>query len=231
MKYPNITSATFISRTNRFIARVLHNGEELLVHVKNTGRCKELFCPGVKVYLTHSDNPTRKTAYDLVAVEKERAGQPPLLINIDSGMPNEAVAEWLPHSGLFSDKARITREHTVGASRFDFYIEDGDRRCYIEVKGATLEECGVVLFPDAPTLRGVKHLNELSHLVSLGHDAYVIFVVAMSGAEYFTPNDITHPEFGEALRRSAISGVKPLAYECIVTPDSLEIAREIKIKL
>ena len=231
MRYPNIKEAVFASRPNRFVAKVMIDGEIHTVHVKNTGRCKELLWDGRTVYLTRTNNVHRKTEYDLVSVLKDREGLPPLIINIDSTAPNDAVAEWLEGSGLFSENCRIKREHTVGRSRFDFYVEDGDRRALIEVKGVTLESEGIVMFPDAPTERGVKHLRELSELVAKGYEAYVIFVIALNDAKYFTPNYKTHREFGESLRYAIGKGVKALAYKCLVKSDSIEIADGVEIKL
>ncbi|MBO5755298.1 MAG: DNA/RNA nuclease SfsA, partial [Clostridia bacterium] len=169
MKYEQVEKAVFLSRPNRFIAKVSLHGKEETVHVKNTGRCKELLTNGSVVYLKKSDNPARKTAYDLVAVEKKRDGDT-LLINMDSALPNAVAAEWLPTSGLFSPMASIKREVTFGKSRFDLYIEDGERHAFIEVKGVTLEKDGVAYFPDAPTERGVKHLYELAEAVKQGYE-------------------------------------------------------------
>ena len=160
MKYKNIVEGVFVSRPNRFIANVVVDGVEQIVHVKNTGRCRELLVEGAKVYLSVSDNLARKTKYDLVAVEKVTS-RGVLLINMDSQIPNGVVSEWLPQSGMFSDNAVYRREYTYGKSRFDIYVEDGCRKAFVEVKGVTLENDGIVSFPDAPTERGVKHLNEL----------------------------------------------------------------------
>ena len=223
MIYKKVIEARFICRPNRFIAQVLIDGERQTVHVKNTGRCKELLVEGCRVWLSVSDNPQRKTKYDLIAVEKHREGQPPLLINMDSQIPNDVVAEWLPRSELFSSEARATREVTYGSSRFDIYVEDGDRRAFVEVKGVTLESYGEARFPDAPTERGVKHLKELTGCVSDGYEAYVVFVVQMKGMKEMRPNDTTHKAFGDALREAARSGVKIIAVDCIVTQDSIEV--------
>ncbi len=231
MKYPNILEAKFVSRPNRFLAKVNIDNELHTVHVKNTGRCKELLIEGARVFLTRSDRKSRKTAYDLVAVEKKREGLPPLCINIDSSAPNEVVAEWLADSKIFSKNCAIKREHTIGKSRYDFYVEDGERRCLVEVKGVTLEENGVVMFPDAPTERGVKHLRELAKLTECGYEAYVIFVIALSGAKYFVSNDKTHSDFGESLKYAIEKGVKALAYECEVKSDSMIITSSVPIKL
>ena len=179
--------------------------------------------PGCRVYLAVADNPARKTGYDLIGVEKQRDGKAPLCINMDSQAPNEAVAEWLPHSGLFSAAATVRREVTWGGSRFDFYVEDGERRVFIEVKGVTLEEDGVARFPDAPTERGVKHLQELTQSVAQGYESYVLFVVQMKEVTEVRPNDSTHPAFGEALRQAAAAGVAVRAVDCVVTKDTMRI--------
>lgn len=218
MKYKNAVQARFLSRPNRFIAKVLLGGKEETVHVKNTGRCKELLTKNAIVYLDKSDNPTRKTAYDLVAVEKKRE-EDTLLINMDSSLPNAVAAEWLPVSGLFSPTALIKREVSFGRSRFDLYAEEGERRAFIEVKGVTLEKDGIAFFPDAPTERGVKHLEELSLAVKQGYEGYLLFVVQMKGVREVRPNDETHPAFGTALRHAAAAGVKILAVDCLVSPD------------
>ena len=231
MTYTQVVTGRFVSQPNRFIARVEINGTVETVHVKNTGRCKELLVTGCAVYLAVADNPTRKTAYDLVGVEKERPGKLPLCINMDSQAPNEAVAEWLPHSGLFSPEAVIRREVTWGDSRFDFYIEDGERRAFIEVKGVTLERDGVALFPDAPTERGVKHLRELTAAVVAGYEAYVLFVVQMKDITAMRPNDETHPAFGEALRQAADNGVTVLAIDCRVTPQEMKLDAPVRVEL
>lgn len=231
MKYSKIKKATFIERPNRFIAKVTVDGTEETVHVKNTGRCKELLIPGCTVYLAESDNPERKTKYDLVAVEKCRADKAPLLINMDSQMPNDAVAEWLSESRLFSECAVIRREVTHGGSRFDFYVEDGDVKAFLEVKGVTLEADGAAMFPDAPTERGVKHIKELISCAAAGYSAYVVFVVQMKGVREFRPNDATHKAFGEALREAASAGVKIIAMDCVVTPESMVIDSEVAVML
>lgn len=223
MKYPNITRAVFRDRPNRFIAHVtMEDGALETVHVKNTGRCKELLIFGGTVFLTHSDNPSRKTHYDLVAVEKQRIGLPALLINMDSQIANDAAEEWLKKGTLFSQHARITREVTYGTSRFDFYVEDGCRKAFLEVKGVTLESDGIARFPDAPTKRGVKHLHELAECVSEGYEAYLLFIIQMKGVRKMFPNDVTDPNFAEAFRSAVDAGVQVLALDCQVTPDSIE---------
>lgn len=218
MNYPAIRPARFLSRPNRFVAFVELDGAVHKVHVKNTGRCRELLVPGATVYLARGDNPDRKTAYDLVAVEKG-----PLLVNMDSQAPNRVFAQWA-RAGRFRPGLTLLRPETVwGHSRFDFYWEsDTGRRGFAEVKGVTLEENGHARFPDAPTLRGVKHLEELTLCRQAGFEATVCFVVQMEGMTDVAPNDATHPAFGEALRRAAAAGVEVLALGCRVTPHSLE---------
>ena len=231
MKYRNIIEGTFLQRPNRFIAHVEIEGRDEVVHVKNTGRCKELLVPGCRVYLSVSDNPARKTKYDLVAVEKKREDGSFVLINMDSQIVNDVAGEWLPVSGLFSPSAVIRREVTYGNSRFDFYIEDGDRKAFLEVKGCTLEKDGIAMFPDAPTTRGVKHIEELMDCRKDGFDAYILFVIAMKGVTRFCPNDITHKAFGDALRRAEKADVKILAMDCVVDADSIIIDESIPIFL
>ena len=230
MKYKNIKAAEFISRPNRFIAKVRIDGNEETVHVKNTGRCRELLTEGCTVYLEESDNPNRKTRYDLVAVEKLRNGKPPLLVNMDSQIPNAAAEEWLRKGELFSKQAVIRREFTYGESRFDFRIEDGGKVSFLEVKGVTLENDGTASFPDAPTERGVKHIHELIRAHKEGFGAYILFVVQMKEIRELRPNDATHRAFGDALRLAEREGVKILAYDCIVTPDSMTIDKPIPIR-
>ena len=231
MNYQRITKGTFLRRPNRFIAHVEIEGREEVVHVKNTGRCRELLVPGCRVYLSVSDNPARKTKYDLVAVEKMLADGAALLINMDSQIVNDVAGEWLPKSGLFSDQAVIRREVTYGKSRFDFYIEDGDRRAFLEVKGCTLEQDGHALFPDAPTERGVKHIGELIECQETGYEAYILFVIVMKGVTTFSPNDAMHRAFGEALRRAEAAGVRILAMDCRVEPDSVVIDMPVRVCL
>ena len=230
IKYKEVKKGTFIERPNRFIAKVLVDGYEETVHVKNTGRCKELLVKDATVYLSVSDNPSRKTKYDLIGVEKV-TDRNILKVNMDSQIPNDVVAEWLRNCDLFSQKAIIKREVFYNKSRFDFYIEDDNRRIFLEVKGVTLENNGVASFPDAPTERGIKHINELIDCLNEGYEAYIFFVIQMKNIDYFTPNYETHPEFGEALKKAKNKGVKILAYDCIVTEDSIIIDKEIKVKL
>ena len=228
MIYRNIHKGIFISRPNRFIANVEIEGEEKICHVKNTGRCKELLVPGATVYLEKSDNPNRKTLYDVVAVEKGEK-----LINMDSQAPNKAVGEWLNTAHPFGENMQVYPEKTFGNSRFDFCIKscDCERIIYLEVKGCTLEENGVVKFPDAPTERGVKHINELVKCAEAGNEAYILILVQMENVEYFTPNYKTHREFGEALKNAQNSGVKILCYDCKVTPESMQVNKPVKIIL
>ena len=228
MKYKNIVEGVFVSRPNRFIANVVVDGVEQIVHVKNTGRCRELLVDGAKVYLSVSDNPARKTKYDIVAVEKVTS-RGVLLINMDSQIPNDVVSEWLPKSGMFSDNAVYRREYTYGKSRFDIYVEDGCRKAFVEVKGVTLENDGIVSFPDAPTERGVKHLNELITALDYGFECYVIFVVQMKGVTEFKANRERHPEFADALKKAFESGVKIKALDCIVTHDEIKLDTEISV--
>ena len=230
IKYKKVKKGAFIERPNRFIAKVLVDGYEEIVHVKNTGRCKELLVKDATVYLSVSDNPSRKTKYDLIGVEKV-TDKNILKVNMDSQIPNDVVAEWLRNCDLFSQKAIIKREVFYNKSRFDFYIEDDNRRVFLEVKGVTLENNSVASFPDAPTERGIKHINELLDCLNEGYEAYIFFVIQMKNIDYFTPNYETHPEFGEALKKAKNKGVKILAYDCIVTEDSIIIDKEIKVKL
>lgn len=231
MKYKNIVEGKFLQRPNRFIANVDINGEINTVHVKNTGRCKEILKAGCTVYLEASDNPLRKTRYDLVTAIKERGNLPSLLINLDSQIPNDIAAEYLPKIGLFSPDATFKREVKHGNSRFDFYIEDKERKAFLEVKGVTQETDGIAMFPDAPTERGVKHIEELIECTKQGYEAYILFVVQMKGISRLIPNDITHKAFGDALRKAAESGVRILAVDCIVTPDSIAADKEIPVIL
>ena len=231
MKYKKVIPGTFLSRPNRFIAHVETELGEEIVHVKNTGRCRELLIPGTKVYLSVSDNPARKTRCDLIAVKKQREGKPSLLVNMDSQIPNDLAAEWLPKSGLFSKNAIFRREVTHGDSRFDFSIQDGDRHGFLEVKGVTLEQDGLALFPDAPTERGVKHLRELTACAEEGLLAYILFVIQMKEIKKLRPHDEMHPEFGVALREAAAAGVKILAMDCNVEPDRLTIDAPVPMEL
>lgn len=231
MKYSSVVPAIFVDRPNRFIARVQVNGNVETVHVKNTGRCRELLIPGRTVYLSVSDGAKRKTKFDLIAAEKIGQDGVPFLINMDSQLPNAVVAEWLPNSGLFSKEAVIRREVFFGSSRFDFFVQDGSRKAFLEVKGVTLEENGIALFPDAPTERGVRHVNELCACLEQGFEAYVLFVIQMKGIKEFRPNDQMHQAFGDALRKARQNGVRILVLDSIVKPDSVVIDTEIPIRL
>ena len=226
MHYSNIQRVTFLRRPNRFIAYIEVDGREEVCHVKNTGRCRELLTDRATIYVEHHDNPKRKTKYSLIVVEKGD-----LLINMDSQAPNKVVGEWLLEKEPFGKVKLLKPECTYGSSRFDFYLETETDKIFIEVKGVTLEEDGIVRFPDAPTERGIKHLEELCTGVEAGYKAAVIFVVQMEGMQHFEPNDKTHPQFGEALRQARKAGVEVLAYECKVTPSSLEITTSIPVML
>ena len=230
MKYTNIHKATFITRPNRFISYCDLDGETVVVHVKNTGRCRELLIPGVTVYIDEPQGRERKTKYDLVAVEKTLSDGNIMLINMDSGAPNEAVEEFVKN-GLFPDAMSVRREVTKGNSRFDFCIEEEGKTTFLEVKGVTLENDGIAAFPDAPTERGVKHIEELIQLKEQGFGAAILFVIQMKGINGFRPNDITHKAFGDALRRAEKAGVKIYAYDCIVTPESMVIDQPVEVKL
>ena len=217
MHYENICRGRFLARPNRFVARVEIDGAEVVCHVKNTGRCRELLVPGAAVYLEQASNPKRKTACDLVAVEKGN-----LLINMDAQAPNKVFGEFAAAGGFLPGLTALRPEHVWEDSRFDFLLEDGKGPILVEVKGVTLEREGEVLFPDAPTERGVKHLHGLRRAVEAGLRAAVVFVVQMEGPRLFRPNDQTHPAFGQALREAAAAGVQVLAWDCRVTPDKEE---------
>lgn len=226
MKYERIQVGRFIERPNRFIAYIDIDGAKETVHVKNTGRCAELLKPGATVYVQKSDNPERKTQWDLIGVEKGKR-----LVNMDSQIPNAVVKEWLEAGNLFDLPIKIQPETTYSKSRFDLYVEAGNRKVFIEVKGVTLEENGVARFPDAPTERGVKHVEELIKALKDGYESYIIFVIQMNGARYFTPNIDTHPEFAEALRKAKKAGVKILAYDCDVKEDEIRLNSSIPVVL
>jgi len=226
MKYKNIAHARFIERQNRFIAYVELDGRIEKVHVKNTGRCKELLLPGSRVILAKTDNPARKTQYDMIAAYKEGLGW----VNIDSQAPNQAMKEWLESSpALFKNITLLKPEYTYGKFRVDFYLECGSRRIFIEVKGCTLEIDGIGYFPDAPTERGVRHLYELAEAVGKGYECYIAFVIAMPGVRKVLPNVEMHPEFGTALEAAKEAGVKVLYLPCNVLPDELGIADVVTV--
>lgn len=226
MKYDHIREGRFESRPNRFIAYVNIDGRREKVHVKNTGRCRELLTENAAVYLNKSDNPQRSTDYDLVAVKKGSR-----IINMDSQAPNKAVEEWLRKGGMFSDAIQIRPETKYRNSRFDFYVETPEDKVFIEVKGVTLEQDNAALFPDAPSERAVKHVEELTEALKEGYKAYIVLVIQMENVEYFTPNRETHPEFADALLKARQAGVRILAYDCKVTPDLMTINRPVPVKL
>ena len=230
MKYNNIEKGVFLNRPNRFIAEVLIGEEKHTVHVKNTGRCKELLLSGANVWLEKSQNPLRKTQYDLVCVEKN-IDKSSVIINMDSQIVNDVAEEWLKKGELFFKAALIRREVKYKNSRFDFYIEEGKRKIFLEVKGVTLEEGGIARFPDAPTERGIKHINELISAIDDGYEAYILFVIQMKGISHFEPNDNTHKAFGDALRKAKEKGVKLIAMDCKVTPQEIVIDNSIDIRL
>ena len=225
MRYEKMVEGNFLHRPNRFIAHVRINGREEICHVKNTGRCRELLTPDAKVWCQDAGSAKRKTRYDLIAVQKGER-----LINMDSQAPNGAAKEWLLGGGL-GEITDLKPETKWGDSRFDFsFVKDG-RRCFLEVKGVTLEADGVCAFPDAPTVRGAKHLRELTSLAQAGYGAYVLFVIQMKDVKYLHPNDATDPGFGESLRQAAAAGVHVLAVDCDVTPDAMVISDAIDVIL
>ena len=225
MRYEHMVPGHFLARPNRFIAQVEFDGRVETVHVKNTGRCRELLPPGARVWCQHFESTTRKTAYDLIAVQKGKR-----LINMDSQAPNKAALEWLRSGGL-GKLEDLRPEVTVAGSRFDFAFTKDGRPCYLEVKGCTLETDGVCAFPDAPTERGTKHLRHLTQLAKEGHGAWVLFVIQMEDVKYLYPNDTTDPAFGQALRAAKEAGVQILAMDCAVTPETMVIRREVPVVL
>lgn len=225
LKYENMTPGTFLARPNRFIAHIQINGQTEVVHVKNTGRCRELLPVGAQVWCQRSDNPNRKTKYDLITVRKGAR-----LINMDSQAPNAAAKEWLEGGGL-GRVEQLRAETRHGDSRFDFsFVLDG-KQCFLEVKGVTLETDGVCAFPDAPTERGAKHLRGLTQAAQEGYGAYVLFVIQMADVEYLHPNDATDPAFGKALREAVANGVQLLAVDCQVTVEEMKIRKFVPVKL
>ena len=226
MKYNNIVEGIFIERPNRFIAYVEVDGVVNKCHVKNTGRCKELLIKGVKVYLEKSDNPNRKTQYSLIAVQKGD-----ILINIDSSAPNKVVKEWLE---VHTEELGITLlkpEKTYNKSRLDFYYETKDKKVYMEVKGVTLLDGDVARFPDAPTERGIKHIEHLIELKKQGYETYIMFVIQCKGVKRFEPNDVTHKAFGDVLREAYKTGVNVVAYDCVVTKQYIEIDKAVRVEV
>lgn len=226
MTYQDVYLAVFIDRPNRFIANIEIDGRREVCHVKNTGRCRELLIPGVQVAVQAQSTLKRKTAFDLIAVYKGNR-----LINIDSQVTNPVFAEWVRGGGLFQNIQLLRPESRFGSSRFDFYVEADGRKAFVEVKGATLEEDGVVRFPDAPTLRGVRHVQELKDCVKAGYDAYFVFIVQMKDVRYLEPNWDTHPAFGEALKKAQDAGVKVLALDCIVTESSINASDYVEVRI
>jgi sugar fermentation stimulation protein A len=227
MKYDETYRSEFISRPNRFIAKVLLDGKPVFCHVKNTGRCKELLVPGAEVVLAASSNKNRKTRYDLVCVYKGDR-----LVNIDSQAPNRVFQEWIDAGCFLQGVTFVKPEYRFNGSRLDFYLEAGGKRVLVEVKGVTLEENGIVLFPDAPTERGVRHIHELVEALGKGYDeSYIVFIIQMKNVDYFSPNYKTHSEFGEALKAAAEQGVKVLALDCNVTPHSITPGKLVEVRL
>ncbi len=226
MIYENILPAVFVDRPNRFIAHVELNGKIEVCHVKNTGRCRELLIPGCRVYVQHQPSPTRKTAYDLIAVEKGER-----LLNMDANAPNRVFNEYVRAGRFLRGWSVIRPETTHGDSRFDFYLESPGHRLFAEVKGVTLEDDGVMRFPDAPTERGVKHLEGLARCVQEGYEAWAVFVIQTEDVRWMEPNRRTHPAFADAMRQAAQAGVHLLALDCHTEPDRLEIRRPVEIRL
>ena len=231
MKYKNIIKAKFVDRPNRFISNVLIDGRKEVVHVKNTGRCKELLKPNATVFLSRGDSSTRKTKYDLISVVKEKNGGNKILINIDSQIVNDVAEEWILNSGYFSSITKYKREVTFEESRFDFYIEQGEEKIFLEVKGVTLENDGIASFPDAPTLRGIKHINELCKCIDEGYRAIILFIVQMKGVTFFTPNKEIHKDFSDALTNAKNYGVEILCIDCNITENSIEYDTFIPVLL
>jgi len=230
MKYENIYEGIFKKRLNRFVCTVEIDGKTYEAHLKNTGRLKELLFEGNCVYLEKTENPNRKTLFDVVFAQK-KIGENNVIINIDSQSANDTAYEWLGRCGHFSENAKISREVTYGSSRFDFYIEDGSRKIFLEVKGCTLEKDFVAYFPDAPTERGVKHINELCDSVKNGFEAYIFFVVQMSDVKYFTPNKETHKEFADALKTARKNGVNICCVDCFVSKNELRVKDNVEVVL
>ena len=225
MKYDHMVPGAFLDRPNRFIAHVRIGEETCTVHVKNTGRCRELLVPGCRVWCQESDHSARKTKYDLICVEKGNR-----LINMDSQAPNAAAGQWLASGGL-GEISGLRPETVHGDSRFDFSFQKDGKQCFLEVKGVTLETEGICAFPDAPTERGTKHLRGLARAAEEGYGAYVRFVPQMEAVRFLQPNDATEPAFGTALRAAARSGVAVLAMDCRVTPQSMELQKPVPVKL
>lgn len=226
MRYERVEEAVFKARPNRFVAEVVTRRGNEICHVKNTGRCRELLVPDARIWVQRNERPERKTALDLIAVEKD--GQ---VINMDSQVPNKVAEEWIRKGHLFSQAVKIRPETRYGSSRFDLYLEEGERRMFLEVKGVTLKEGRTARFPDAPTERGVRHVEELISCRKSGYEAGILFIIQMKGVCCLEPNDRTHPEFGAALRRAKKEGVQVLAADCLVTPDSITADQEVEVRL
>lgn len=225
MRYSNMMPGVFLARPNRFVGHVEIGGVTEVVHVKNTGRCRELLPAGAQVWCQKADNPSRKTQYDLITVRKGSR-----LINMDSQAPNTAAKEWLLAGGLGKIE-NLKAETFHGDSRYDFSFQKDGRQCFLEVKGVTLENDGVCAFPDAPTQRGAKHLRGLAEAAKNGYGAYVLFVIQMADVEYLHPNDATDPNFALALREAAAAGVEILAMDCEVTVDTMTVRSPVSVKL
>lgn len=226
MIYQNIKKGKFINRPNRFIAHVEIDNNIEVCHVKNTGRCKELLTDNAEVYVQEFDSPKRKTKFDLISVYKDK-----MLINMDSQVPNKVFHEWVKTSGFLEDITLIKPEYKYKNSRIDFYIETIDKKILIEVKGVTLEENGVAMFPDAPTLRGLKHINDLVGSIDEGYEAYVFFIIQMKEVKYFIPNYKTHKDFGEALKMAQTKGLNIYALDCNVTENSIKANEFVEVRL
>lgn len=226
MKYKDIRTAKFLSRPNRFIACIEIAGRQEICHVKNTGRCRELLIPDAEVIVQEVNSNNRKTKYDLIGVYKGNR-----LVNIDSQMPNKVFHEWMLNSNIFPDIKFIKPECAYNRSRFDFYIETGWRKIFVEVKGVTLETNGVALFPDAPTQRGLKHINDLCQCVQEGKEAYLVFIIQMNDVQHFAPNRETHRAFAEALMNADRQGVKIIALDCEVAVDSIMARDFVEVRL
>lgn len=226
MIYNNIRKGKFIDRPNRFIANIEIGGTPEVCHVKNTGRCRELFTEGAMVFVQEFDSESRKTKYDLISVIKDKRH-----INVDSQIPNRVFHEWIRKGNLFDHITLIKPEARYKNSRFDFYIETEKDRIFVEVKGVTLEENNIVMFPDAPTDRGIKHINELMACRQEGYKAYIVFVIQMKSVDYFIPNAKTHEEFASALKIAGAKGVNILAFDCRVDENSIEISEEVEVRL
>lgn len=225
MRYHSIVPGVFLARPNRFIAHIEIGGKEEICHVKNTGRCRELLLERAKVWCEKSNNPARKTKFDLISVQKGNR-----IINMDSQAPNVAAKEWLERGGL-GQIEDLKPESRHGDSRFDFSFTKDGKPCFLEVKGVTLENDGVCAFPDAPTTRGTKHLRELTALAKDGFGAYILFIIQMADVKYLHPNDATDPDFGAALREAVAAGVKVLAMDCHVTPDTMALRTPVEVRL